>query len=298
MNMSPSRGFLMFAHNNEEIDYGKLALVAALMIKKNLKINKVCLISDQGTYDYLVQTQTLDLVNQAFDDIILVERDYSTTPSQRIFRDTQYTEKNLTWYNGTRSDAYSITPYDETILIDTDVLVQDGMFDLVWDLEENIIINKHALTLLGGKPDQQEQRLAHCSIPMYWATMMFFRKSEEARMFFELYDHVKEQYANYCVIYGFPRGLFRNDFAVSIAAHMMNGFVESSHIKGFPRKEILSCFDTDELIAVGKDRLVFLVNDPEKQHSYHHINIGKRTVHCMNKYSLLRESQNLIEIYK
>lgn len=295
---TPTRGFLFFAHNNEEIDYGKLALVAALMIKRNLVNNQVCIVTDSGTYGYLQECYSQELLDQAFDKVIFVERDYREKSNHRIFRDTQYTEKNLSWYNGTRVDAYSISPFDETILLDTDVLVQDSMFDLVWDLEENIIINRDSINLMGKEPAPQEKRLAHCSIPMYWATAIFFRKSLEAERFFYLYQHVKEQYSTYCFIYGFPKGLFRNDFVVSIAVHMMNGFVESGFIKSFPRAEMITSYDTDELVEVGINKLKFLANDQDDKHKYHYVNVGKRTVHCMNKYSLSRQADNLIELYK
>lgn len=291
-----SRGFLMFAHNNEEVDYGKLAYVCATLIKGNLKENKVAVVTDAGTHDYLLKSNDKDDVNRVIDEFIIVDRDYDTRLPQRIYRDT-VTEKNLTWFNGTRMNAYSLSPFDETILIDSDLLIQDSMFDSIWGIDDDVIMNKEAVTLLGNKPPRGEQRLSHASLKMYWATILYFKKSDQGRMFFDLCEHVKEKYHIYCKMYGFPKGLFRNDFVVSIAAHMMNGFVENGHIKNFPTNQILTSFDHDELVACTRDSLTFLTNDSDNVDAYQLANIGKRTVHCMNKFSILRNADDIIKAY-
>ena len=46
MKKENSRGILMFAHNNEEIDYFRLAVANAKLIKKNLKINNITVVTD------------------------------------------------------------------------------------------------------------------------------------------------------------------------------------------------------------------------------------------------------------
>ena len=46
MKKENSRGILMFAHNNEEIDYFRLAVANAKLIQKNLKINNITVVTD------------------------------------------------------------------------------------------------------------------------------------------------------------------------------------------------------------------------------------------------------------
>ena len=41
-----SKGFIMFAHNNNEIDYPKLAVVNALIIKQNCNIKDVTVVTN------------------------------------------------------------------------------------------------------------------------------------------------------------------------------------------------------------------------------------------------------------
>ena len=50
-----SSGVLLFAHNNREIDYGKIALANAMLVKKNLDV-PVSIVTDDGTIDWLRKT--------------------------------------------------------------------------------------------------------------------------------------------------------------------------------------------------------------------------------------------------
>ena len=134
-----SRGFLIFAQNNEEIDYGRLSLICALMIKRNLKENRVCLATDSSTLEW-VKRNYGDLFEQAIDDVVFVHD--QTNNQKKAFNDSVSTTKILTWRNQSRSSAYDLSPYDETVVLDSDYLVQDSAFDLVWGNDENILINK------------------------------------------------------------------------------------------------------------------------------------------------------------
>jgi hypothetical protein len=294
-----SKGFLIFAHNNEEVDYGKLALTCSLMLKSKLKHNDVCLVTDQGTIDWLRKSMGEEMVNYAFQHIEVLSYDVvKAKNAMRNFRDSASTTKSLTWLNSTRSSAYELSPFDETIMIDSDVLVQDNMFDLVWGNDEDILINREVLTLEYKKPHANEIRLDGMGIPMYWATQVYFRKGERAKLLFELVEHIKQRYEYYQYVYEFPGKLFRNDYAFSIAIHMLNGFLENNEVKPFPSPVILSSFDCDELIEVAKGSLKFLVNNVEDNWQYGLNTVKGITVHAMNKYSILRHADQLIELYR
>lgn len=293
-----SKGFLIYAHNNEEVDYGKLAICCALMIKRNLKINDTCLVTDQGTIDWLRSNNDAALINYAFDHIKIIDYKTATYGSKKKkFLDTTSTSKILSWHNGSRNTAFELSPFDETIILDSDVLVQDNSFDLVWDNDEDLMINHTARTLEHNAPRQTEIRLDTMGIPMYWATMVYFRKTERAKMLFELVAHIKEQYSYYQYVYEFPGKLYRNDYAFSIAIHMMNGFLENNEVKNFPNPVILSSFDTDELIEVRDNELIFLVQDSKEDWRFLVNNVKRITVHVMNKYALLRHASTIIGLY-
>lgn len=293
-----SKGFLIYAHNNEEVDYGKIALVCSLMIKANLKENDVCLVTDQGTLDWMNKSLDADLMKQAFNHVKVLDYGFKRESRQRQFLDTKSTVKHLTWHNGTRSTAYELTPYDETIILDSDVLVQDGMFDLVWGNDEEVLINREALTLLHTPPRDSERRLDSMSIPMYWATMVYFRKSERAEILFDLIEHIKDNYEYYQYAYEFPGKLYRNDYVFSIAIHMLNGFLENDEFKPFPQSKILSSFDVDDIVRVGKNELTFLAQDQHESWRFLLSRVKGVTVHTMNKYAILRHADELIELYR
>ena len=47
-----SRGVLIFAHNNEGIDYVKIACANALMIRKNMDVDGITLVTDDTSLNY------------------------------------------------------------------------------------------------------------------------------------------------------------------------------------------------------------------------------------------------------
>jgi hypothetical protein len=292
------KGFLIYAHNNEEIDYGKIALCCSLMLKAHLDENRVCLVTDQGTFDWLLQSMGRALVDEAFDHVKIIDWTFKDGATTRRFQDTASTQKNLMWFNGSRNTAYELSPFDETILLDCDVLIQDNMFDQVWGSTEDVLINGEAVTLEHKPPKPGEQRLDSVSIKMYWATMIYFRKSETAKLLFNLVSHIKEKYEYYRYVYEFPGRMYRNDFAFSIAIHMLNGYLENNEFKPFPQKKILTSFDDDELIEVRDRELVFLVSDSENTWRFRLNRVRDVTVHVMNKYSILRLADKLIELYR
>ena len=48
-----SQGYLIYAYNNSNIDYGTIALCNSLLIKKNCKVNNVALVTSSWTIKYL-----------------------------------------------------------------------------------------------------------------------------------------------------------------------------------------------------------------------------------------------------
>ncbi len=296
--MTTTKGFLIYAHNNEEIDYGKIAVCCATMLKAHLKENKTCLVTDEGTLSYLKSSMGEDVISKAFDHIKVLDWTYQKSASPRRFLDTLSTKKSLTWYNGSRSSAYDLSPFDETIILDSDYLVQDSTFDLVWGNDEEVLINREALTLQHRAPKPQERRLESSSIAMFWATMVYFRKGEQAKMLFDLIEQVRENYLHYQYVYEFPGKNFRNDYAFSIAIHMLNGFLENNEFKPFPVPKILSSFDIDDLIEVRKDELIFLTNLNDNDWEFNVTRIKGMSVHVMNKYSILRHADKILELYR
>ena len=288
-----SRGYLMFAHNNEEIEYLTIALCNALMIRNNSVVKRVSVVTDAASMFWLTE-QFGSLPEEVFDQIIIVD---SPKGQPRQFRDTRSTSKMLPWKNTTRSSAYSMSPYDETLLIDCDFLILDRSLDAVWGSNEDLMINSTAMTLEYASTHPEEQRLGVMTIPMRWATCVYFKRGKDAQILFDTVDHVRENYLHYQALYQFPGEVFRNDYAFSIAIHIMNGWRDEG-VKSLPNPVILTSFDCDELHDVPeKNVLHFLVNDSDRHYAFH---LGKVTtnVHVMNKFAIVRLANKIVELYR
>ena len=184
-----SRGILLFGHNNRTIDYGKIALANACLIKKHLKNNSVPLITDEGTVDWLEKSYSKDFIQSKIDNIKVVKR--RMTKNSKRYHDTSYTKKVEQFYNLNRADAYELSPYDETLLIDVDYMIGNSVLDNCWELNYDLQINSDSRDIFASRKLNEFKRIADRSIDFYWATVVFFRKSEENKMFFDLVKIIK-----------------------------------------------------------------------------------------------------------
>jgi hypothetical protein len=98
-----SRGVLLFAFNSDTVDYFKMAVATAKRANQYLNL-PVSVVTDESTdlsqYDY------------KFDNIII----------QVPNKDNRTIENNV-WINKGRYSAYELSPYDETLVLDTDYLI-------------------------------------------------------------------------------------------------------------------------------------------------------------------------------
>ena len=278
-----TRGIVMIAFNNAVIDYVKMALFNASLIRQNMPDTKICLILDKQS----IAGWDVDVYDR-FDDVVVIDPN-EKFENVRTFKDTQYFSTQAKFRNESRSLAYNLSPYDETLLIDVDYLIYDNSLSNVWGCEENILINKNAQGLDGEALLGPEFRLEDTSIRMYWATVVYFKKCDEACSLFDLVEHVKDNWNFYQSLYGFPGRLFRNDYAFSIAIHMLNGFIDSNElVKDLPISSILTAHDTDQIFELrGPGGIVFFVNSKQENWKFWLSKLMNVNVHCMNKLSLM-----------
>lgn len=291
----PSRGFLIHAYNNLEIDYGTMALCASLLIKKNLKNNNVCLVTTNDTISWLNTTHGEEVIDKAFDIIKVIE--INRNVNSRTYFDTKYNSKIQPYYNSNRIDTFKLSPYDETILLDADYLVLDKSLDCVWDNHEDILVNKSVRDLnhktnIGGFDD----RFNEMSIPLYWATVVYFKKTPIVESIFDLMSFIKDNYFYYQQLYNFaPSGYFRNDYALSIALHMISGQLENELVKNLPVSDLLVATENDDMINFS-DGAAFFVS--ELQDNSHSLYKAITNVHVMNKWSIGRNASRIIDYAK
>jgi hypothetical protein len=270
-----TRGVLIFAQNNSEIDYAKISLYAARRVEEHLNV-PVSLITDSK--DWLLKSQP-DAKN-VFDRIISIN---SQTSQTKKFFDGTLSSKVLTWKNLNRSDCYDLSPYDETLVIDSDYIISSNNLSKIWGNQQDFLIYKDSFDLAQWRDDRSFRYLNQLSIPFYWATAFYFKKNLENRSFFDIVKHIKNNYSYYRALYNIDSSAFRNDFAFSIAIHLMG----ESFAGPLPGKLHYS-LDRDVLIDINNTSLKLLVEKKNYAGEYIATKTTNLDVHVMNKHSLTR----------
>lgn len=288
-----SSGILLFAENNREIDYLKLAIVSATLVKKYLSV-PVSVVTDKGSLEWAKKNYLRQLA--VFDKVIIPD-DPMAVYQDRRFYDGTLSYKKANFNNLSRSAAYMYTPYDKTLVLDTDVLINNAHLTSIWDTDFSFMINSDHKDLSTERSLLEFDRISDTSIKFYWATAFFFKKDEWSKTFFELCHHIAEEYEYYRFVYNIKTPLYRNDYVFSIALHIMNGF-EDINVPNLPAK-FHYCIDRDILWDVtDKNEFIFLIQKPEHLGEYSLVKTKNQNIHVMNKYSLLRLTDKLLEVNK
>ena len=117
-------------------------------------------------------------------NIVVVEKDKKFKASNlRLYKDTSHSAKYLPFYNVNRCDAYDISPYDETILIDADYLILSDTLNHCWDHNNELMMNWKYQDIMFERKDKTLDRLYDMGITMYWATVVYFRQNGICRKF-------------------------------------------------------------------------------------------------------------------
>ena len=132
----------------------------------------------------------------------------------------RYNRQLVPWYNMERADAYWHSPYDTTILIDSDYFVlSKQLLNLSHNANDILIHNRvHDIT---GRNNIQSSHEA--LIPIVWATVVIFKKNNFVEKVFQMIKHVQTHYQHYKRLYRIKFDSFRNDYAFAIALHQMYG---------------------------------------------------------------------------
>jgi hypothetical protein len=273
-----TKGALLIARNNEKIDYVKQSLFLAKRIQKYLNI-PVSVITDSPQY-----LNSLN-IDEVFDKII--ELEYTTTGNARRYHDGSISSHIADFKNDIRYKAYDLSPYDETLLLDTDFILCNDIFKNCFNSDHDFLIYKKSSDIAKVRDEEEFRKISDYTIDFYWATVIFFRKTELNQIFFELVGHIQDEWEHYRRIYQITSPLFRNDYAFSIAIHIMNGFQGGSFAKQLPGIKLYS-IDKDILWKLNDNEMIFLVEKKDHLGEYTILRTKSQNVHVMNKFSLER----------
>ena len=270
-------GAVIFAHNNSTVDYIKLAVFAANRVKKYLDI-PVSLITDSR--DWLLTAYP----DHPFDQIISATA--SSTTQQKKFHDGSIASKMLEWKNFSRNQVYDLTPYDRTIVLDSDYILNSSVLKSALNNKHDFQIYRNSFDLALDRPVMFD-RINSYSIPFYWATVFVFEKNDLMQSFFDLIEYIKANWNYFKVLYSIDAHTYRNDFAFSIAIHIMNGKTNGNFAVELPGTMTFTT-DKDVLIAAKDNKMSFLVEKKDHLGEYIAVKTTGLDVHVMNKFSLNR----------
>jgi len=192
-------GAVIFARNNERIDYVAMAKWSAQNIKRHLGI-----------------------------DTHIVTDDTRTDSGSRHFADAG----TVTWHNTNRMDAYRLSPWDRTLVLDADYVVASDQLRSVLDSDQDFLAHRWAYDITGENDFQGLNYFGNVRMPMWWATVMVFNKSKQAELIFDTMAMVRNNWTHYRNIYKNTSTTYRNDHALSIALLVVNG--HTIHHPGIP----------------------------------------------------------------
>jgi len=195
-----SKGVILFAFNSPAFNYYDMAVATAKRINHFLNL-PVSIITDI--------TSIPKNIDYVFDNIILATADTSNKRDKKA------------WINKGRYRAFELSPYDETLLIDTDYLVNSTKLLKTFELPTDFCCHADTHYLMHNTP--QVEMLNPYGLNTLWATVIKFNKTKRAEQIFNSMEMVQRNYEHYANLHGFIPSPYRNDYAITLATRIANG---------------------------------------------------------------------------
>jgi hypothetical protein len=271
-------GALIFAQNNKVVDYVKLAVFAASRVDQYLGI-PVSLVTDDSIW------LEKNYPDHKFSSVIQLE--HATMAQSRRFNDGTIASNFVEWKNWTRSQVYDLTPYDRTLVLDSDYVLNSKVLKTALDNDHDFQIYRDSFDLALERDTRDFVRINPYSVPFYWATVFIFNKTALTESFFVLVEYIKNNWIYFRTLYNINAQTYRNDFAFSIAIHIMNGKTAGDFATELPGKMVYIS-DRDLLLDAKEDKMNFLVQKHKFYGEYTAVKTSGIDIHVMNKFSLSR----------
>lgn len=263
-----SKGVLIFAFVTEgnKVDYLEVANMAAGLVKKYLQL-PVTIVTNKK--DAIVSNAEIKVVD-------------NETTHVRTMRGAGGKTYDINWNNSNRFDAYSLSPYDQTLMIDADYFVFSSNLNKLFDTSLEFACFNDAHDITGAGRLAHDTHLGVNSIAMQWATVVYFTKSKLAESVFSMMNTISNNYFYYSNLYNFRINMYRNDFALSIALQACTGY-SNKLFNRIPGKLITASSDVevhDVRTVDGNVEMVFKWKDQNKEKV---TKLSNTDIHLMNK---------------
>jgi len=180
-------GFLTFAQNTTDVDYLNLAYEQAKNIKQTQKSNEYAVVVDSSTAKLVTEEH-----RQVFDHVIELTIDYANNEDWKLSNEWQ---------------AFWLTPFKETIKLESDLLFTGDISHWLPALRlKEICLSYHCRDHHNNIVEDSAYRnlFKINDLPDVYNGMMYFRFSQTATDFFKTardiyqnWDQVKQQLKNY-----------------------------------------------------------------------------------------------------
>ena len=193
-------GVLIYCFDTPQVAYHRVANVSMALARKHLAL-PITVITNQATLSAWQHRP---------------EANYVT-----IENATNNTKLGLPWHNLERCEAFEHSPYDRTIVIDVDYLCFSDKLKRLCDTAHDFLIHDRAHDV-SHRQALTYDRMA--MLPLVWATVLIFTKTDRVRRIFDAVKLVKQHYHHYCNLYRIDYRNFRNDYAFAMALNQVNGY--------------------------------------------------------------------------
>ncbi len=193
------KGILLFAFNNGVTDYFEMAVRTAYRANKFLNL-PVTVVTDVNT--------DLSKYDNVFESVIIVESDNTNTKAKQV------------WINKGRHQAYELSPYDETLVLDTDYLINSDKLLKPFSLYDDFACHNSTNYVL---VQNQTEKVSETFIDTAWATVIYFKKTLRTKQIFECMQMIQNNYQHYVNLFNMSSTMYRNDYSLTIALWIVNG---------------------------------------------------------------------------
>ena len=250
--LSHDKGILLFSFDTAELQYSKITKKCIELLRIHCPDIPVVVVGDR--------------IIESADSTILAE---DPQPNINNLRGPKQ------WKNLARVDAYDLSPFDCTIIIDSDYLVYDNNLMKLFESEQSVLAHRSWCDL--NYAEVSNIQMGNSMIVMMWATVLMFKKNKEVEQMFNYWRHALKNYQYYAELFGLNKRMVRNDHAFTIAMAKMQEYGPMEHT--IIPWDIITANQNFEVKQITKDNIVL-----EDQHG--EITVDQ-SVHILNKESLL-----------
>ena len=238
-NIQHDVGFLLYNIPTPTLDYTKIAQICVRHLKYHMPNIPIAVCGEPvDGADILIQLQEVQ-------------------SNQRMYVHENETVNEI-WYNLTRDRSLEITPFERTVLLDSDYIVQSKQLDLLFQSKSPIMMYDKIYNI---EHDSEEiEYLGKTSIPLKWATVIAFDHSEVSKKLFFLWKKILLNYSYYTKLYKWkPDGTIWNDKAITIAHQQLTDYnpitkqyiIQWNHPLANFSCQVVQC-NTDKIILQDK----------------------------------------------